>query len=141
MLKLLLYNWMTQRMINTLSMHEEFPQQLCIIALINHSLRTMEHKTVKINKNSIKIFLENFYNKPVKILEYSELGSGWVATGYKVKFVLNKKSKQVAVRTLKPIDFSHDYPSDRAAYFWIQHESAKDLPSHIKSLGVIGVSA
>lgn len=101
----------------------------------------MEHKTVKINKNSIKIFLENFYNKPVKILEYSELGSGWVATGYKVRFSLNKKTKQIAIRTLKSVNFSHDYPSDRAAYFWIQHESAKDLPSHIKSLGVIGVSA
>lgn len=96
--------------------------------------------TIQIPQKSIKAFLENYYKKSVKILDYSKIGSGWVATGYRVNFLIDDETKQVAIRTLKPIDFSHDYPSDRAAYFWIQHHSSKRLQNHIESLGVIGVS-
>lgn len=96
---------------------------------------------IKIPTINVKTFLENYYKKPVTILEYSEIGTGWVAVGYKVKFKIDDVIRQVAVRTLKPVDFSKDYPSDRAAYFWIQHESAKNLPDHVKSLGIIGISS
>lgn len=94
----------------------------------------------RIPQKDIETFLESYYKKPIEILEYSEIGSGWVATGYKVRFLVGQNTKQVVVRTLNPINFSHDYPSDRAAYFWIQNESAKSIPNHIHSLGVIGVS-
>lgn len=96
--------------------------------------------SIQIPRKSIQAFLEQYYKKSVKIMEYSRIGSGWVATGYKVKFKIEKEVRQIAVRTLNSIDFSHDYPSDRGAYFWIQNESSKDIPNHILSLGVIGLS-
>lgn len=94
---------------------------------------------MEISKKQIKSFLEKHYGKNVEIVEFSKIGSGWVANGYELKFRFDNEEKRVAVRMLKDVDFSHDYPSDRGAYLSLQHRSSKMLPNHNKSIGVITI--
>lgn len=92
-----------------------------------------------IKKENIKKILEEIYHQRVEILKISKLGSGFMATGFRVDFRIKKEIKKIVIRVLNPVDFSNDYPPDRMASFWIQHHSAKSLPHHIKSLGIIGI--
>jgi hypothetical protein len=102
----------------------------------------MAGKEITIEQKQIQKYLESYYKKKITISKYERLGSGWVAVGYKVKFTIDgKKTKQVAIRTLKPVDFSHDYSSDRASYFLLQHDTSKLIPNHIESYGVIGINS
>lgn len=91
-----------------------------------------------IKKENVKYFLEKLYKQKIEIISLLELGTGFMAVGFKVKFKIKKEVKNVVLRVLNHLDFSNDYPSDRMGSFWIQHNSAKLLPNHIKSLGVLG---
>lgn len=82
-------------------------------------------------------YLEKKFKSKVKILEYKKLGTGWHGTGYSVRFKLKGKENKVVLRTLRPEGFSHDYFSDRAASFIMQHELSK-IKNHIKSIDVGG---
>jgi len=93
-----------------------------------------------IRKDQIKAFLEKHYSKNIEVIKFSHIGSGWVANGHELKFRVEGEDKKVAIRVLKDVDFSHDYPSDRGAYLSLQHRSSKMLPNHNKSIGVIAVS-
>ncbi len=99
---------------------------------------------IKIPVSVVKKYLEAKEGSPVKILEYEKLGSGWHGTGYKVKFsakggsASGGKSKEIVLRTLMPANFSHDWVSDRAKVFVLQHELANSIPGHIGSFDVSG---
>lgn len=93
-----------------------------------------------ITRDQLKKFLEEHSNQKVEILKTSKLGTGFMAAGYRIDFKTNGENKKVVIRIISPVDFSNDYAADRMASFWIQHHSSKLLPSHIKSLGIIGVN-
>ena len=101
----------------------------------------MANIQIKIPRSVVQQYLEVKEGRPVKILEYEKLGSGWHGTGYKVKFKSKKakgKIKEVVIRTLMPANFSHDWLSDRAKVFVLQHEVARAIPNHINSFDVSG---
>lgn len=98
---------------------------------------------IKIPVHVVKKYLEAKEGVPVKILEYKKLGSGWHGTGYRVKFKIQSskskiKIKEVVLRTLMPANFSHDWLSDRAKVFVLQHELANEIPDHVGSFDVSG---
>ena len=93
---------------------------------------------VKISQKIMQRYLEDKFKSKIKIIEYKKLGTGWHGTGYSIKFKLNGERKKVVLRTLRPEGFSHDYFSDRAASFIMQHELAKNVKNHIKSIDVGG---
>lgn len=99
----------------------------------------MGRAQVIIPKNVVQKYLESKEKSRVIILEYKRLGSGWHGTGYMIRFKgKGSRVKEVVLRTLMPSDFSHDYPSDRAKVFLLQHEMAKDIPGHVASMDVSG---
>jgi len=101
----------------------------------------MTRARIKIPREVVQKYLDEKEGGHVEILEYAELGSGWHGTGYKIKFKPATKgaaAKEIVLRTLMPVDFSHDYLSDRAKVFLLQHEMAKDIPLHIDSFDVSG---
>ncbi len=83
-------------------------------------------------------YLERKFKDKVEILEYKKLGTGWHGTGYSIKFKVKGKENRVVLRTLRPEGFSHDYFSDRAASFIMQHELSNSVKNHIKSIDVGG---
>jgi aminoglycoside phosphotransferase family enzyme len=94
---------------------------------------------IKIPRSVVHKYLEAKEGRSIKILSYEKLGSGWHGTGYKVKFSASGgKIKEVVLRTLMPANFSHDWTSDRAKVFVLQHELAQAIPNHIKSFDVSG---
>lgn len=94
---------------------------------------------IGINPEQLKKILEKTYKQRIKILKISKLGNGFMATGFQIDFKADKEIKKIVIRTLRPVNFSNDYPADRMGSFWIQHHSAKLLPSHVKSLSIIGI--
>lgn len=97
-------------------------------------------KQFNIKKEQVKKILEDIYHQKVEVLNLSKLGSGFMATGFQVNFKVRKEIKKVVIRIINPVDFSNDYPPDRMTSFWIQHHSAKHLPKHVKSLGIVGIN-
>ena len=102
-------------------------------------------KETTIPRSVIKNYLEAKERSRVNILSYEKLGSGWHGTGYKIRYKVQGtrdkgKTKEVVIRTLMPEGFSHDYLSDRAKVFILQHEMSKSIPGHVKSLDVSGYS-
>jgi len=93
---------------------------------------------IKIPKDLMQRYLQDKEKAPVSILTYERLGSGWHGTGYRIKYDVGGKTKDVILRTLKPVDFSHDYASDRAKVFILQHELSGAIPKHITSIDVGG---
>ncbi len=93
---------------------------------------------INIPKWIIQKYIEKKENKQIKITAYQKLGSGWHGTGYKIAYNIDGEEKIVILRTLKPAGFSHDYKSDRAKVFILQHTLSKNIPNHIKSLDVGG---
>lgn len=96
---------------------------------------------VKISKKIMNAYLEKKFKQKVKILEYKRLGTGWHGTGYLIRFEVKGKEKAVVLRTLRPEGFSHDYFSDRASSFILQHELSKNVKNHLKSIDVGGYTA
>ena len=97
---------------------------------------------VAIPKKAVKGFLEKRLKKPVQLVEYKKLGSGWHGIGYKIRFKTksSKKTHTVILREISPEGFSHDFHSDRAAVFILQHSLSETLPKHIKSYDVGGIA-
>ena len=96
---------------------------------------------VKIEKKLMKAYLEKKFKQKIKIIEYKRLGTGWHGTGYLIRFKVKGKESRVVLRTLRPEGFSHDYFSDRAASFILQHELSKRVKNHLKSIDVGGYTA
>lgn len=98
---------------------------------------------IRVPKKIMSGYLSERECRPVRITVYERLGSGWHGTGYRISYVVKgrKQEKQVILRTLRPEGFSHDFPSDRAKVFILQHELAKNIDHHIRSLDVGGYAA
>ncbi|MBW2984175.1 hypothetical protein KY361_03615 [Candidatus Woesearchaeota archaeon] len=94
----------------------------------------------KIPERVIKKYLEKKEKKPVRILVYEKLGSGWHGVGYKIIYMVDRALKTVILRVERPVGFSHDYPSDRAKVFILQHALSGLIPNHIRSIDVVGLS-
>lgn len=103
----------------------------------------MARSRIRVPRSVVKKYLEGKEGRKIEILEYRHLGSGWHGTGYLIKFKSkNIKGKnevrEFVLRTLMPADFSHDYVSDRAKVFLLQHEMSKHIPGHVESFDVSG---
>ena len=66
------------------------------------------------------------------LLHEMEKGEGMRGAGAEIK--------EVVLRTLMPMGFGHDWLSDRAGVFVLQHQLAQDIPDHIESFDVSGYS-
>ena len=95
-------------------------------------------KKFEIPKLAMAKFLSQREGKKIKILEYLKLGSGWHGTGYRITYKIGTKTKRAVLRTLSPVSFSHDYPSDRASVFVLQNKLFNLIPGHVKSIDVGG---
>jgi len=93
---------------------------------------------VKIDEKIMQSYLEKKFKDKIEIIEYKRMGTGWHGTGYSVRFKINGNEQRVVLRTLRPEGFSHDYFSDRAASFILQHELSNNVNNHIKSIDVGG---
>jgi aminoglycoside phosphotransferase family enzyme len=93
---------------------------------------------IKIPRRVVQKYLDSREGRRVRILKYEKLGSGWHGTGYMIRFRVSSKEKELVLRTLMPSDFSHDYSSDRAKVFILQHEMAHGIPGHVRSYDVAG---
>ena len=100
----------------------------------------MANVQIKIPRSVVQKYLSEKEGVPVKILKYERLGSGWHGTGYKVKFSSKNSIREVVLRTLMPVNFGHDWLSDRAGSFVLQHQLAQAIPDHIRSFDVSGYS-
>lgn len=100
---------------------------------------TLQFNHFSISKKRVEDHLTEKLGKDVLISNCSTLGIGWVAEGYKLEISVDNEQKDVVLRTLGSVDFSHDYVSDRLAYFVMQHHTSSKLPKHARSLDVIGV--
>jgi aminoglycoside phosphotransferase family enzyme len=110
----------------------------------------MANVQIKIPRSVVQKYLSEKEGAPVKILKYEKLGSGWHGVGYKIKYrgkgkgVRGKgqgiRDKEVVLRTLMPVNFGHDWLSDRAGSFVLQHQLAQAIPDHIESFDVSGYS-
>lgn len=101
----------------------------------------MARAQIKIPKSVVQKYLEAKEGGNVTITGYEKLGSGWHGTGYMVSYKgrsTKGKIRQIVLRTLMPSNFSHDYASDRAKVFILQHEMARGIPGHISSYDVSG---
>lgn len=94
----------------------------------------------EISKKTIRSYLEDKLNKKIEIIEYKKLGTGWHGAGYKIIYKIGNKKNTIILRTIRPEGFSHDYLSDRAATFLLQHNLAKKIPAHALSLDVCGLA-
>lgn len=92
----------------------------------------------KIQKEAIDKYLKEKFHSS-KLLEYKTLGRGWHGSSYKIKFKAKDEAKTVILRIKNDFDFSHDYKSDRASSFILNHEMANSIPRHVKSIDVIGI--
>lgn len=93
----------------------------------------------KIPRLAVKEYLEKKEKKPVRILVYDKLGTGWHGSSYKIVYTVGKDMKSVVLRAEKPVGFSHDYASDRARSFVLQHVLSGLIPNHIRSIDVVGL--
>ncbi len=94
-----------------------------------------------IQRSAVQDFLSRSEGSPVKVLEFEVLGSGWHGTGCKITYRVRGKTKRAVLRTLSPVSFSHDYPSDRAQVFLLQDRLANRTPCHVRSVGVGGYTS
>jgi len=94
----------------------------------------------RIPERIIKKYLEEKEKKPVRILVYERLGAGWHGAGYKIVYIVRGGMKAVVLRLERPVGFSHDYPSDRAKVFILQHALSGSIPNHIRSIDVVGLN-
>ncbi len=94
----------------------------------------------KIPKELISKYLKEKYKAPIELLEYKSLARGWHGLSYKLVFKAKSKTKALILRSKNNFDFSHDYKSDRATSFILNHQMSKNMPKHVKSFDVIGTN-
>jgi len=94
----------------------------------------------QISKSAAEEFLSQREGSAARISEYKKLGSGWHGSGYSISYSVNGREKRVVLRTLSPVSFSHDHPSDRASVFVLQNEMFNIIPKHVRSIDVGGLS-
>lgn len=100
----------------------------------------MKRAEIKVPKDVMQNYLSSIIKKPVNIINYERLGSGWHGTGYRIVYRLDGEENTVILRTLRPDGFSHEYPADRARVFVHQHLHSRELEGHVKSIDVGGFS-
>jgi len=93
---------------------------------------------VRIPKKIVQNYLGEREGASVKILEYKRLGAGWHGAGYEVLYRARGKTKNIILKTQRPLGFSHEYAADRARVFLLQHSLSRLVPKHIRSLDVGG---
>ena len=91
-------------------------------------------------KKSIKAYLRSKEKRPISGFRIRRLGSGWHGEGFEVDYEVSGKEKSLIIRTQRPLGFSHEYASDRAKVFLLQHELSRDIPKHVRSIDVLGVA-
>lgn len=104
-------------------------------------MRSHARHEFNIPKASMQEYLSKREGRKVRITEYFKLGSGWHGSGYMIAYRAGAEEKKVVLRTINPIGFSHDHPSDRAAVFIMQNELFNSTPKHVRSIDVGGLSS
>ncbi len=96
----------------------------------------------------IEAYLSQLLGSSVKVKNVRPLGAGEKETireglkgfgygvPYFVEFVVNGKTQQVVLETMRREGFGHDHFSDRAGILIWQNSSFNRLPKHVKSLDV-----
>lgn len=92
------------------------------------------------NREAIARFLEECEQKPVVLSGLKKLGEGWHGAGYLAEYTSGNEQKKTVIRTIRAENFSHDFPSDRAASLLLQDAISKNVPYHVKSIGVGAIS-
>jgi len=95
-----------------------------------------DKKGLSISRPAMQKYLSKREGKPVRVTEYVKLGSGWHGSGYKISYIAGKHKRSVVLRTINPVGFSHDHPSDRASVFIMQNELFNSIPGHVRSIDV-----
>jgi thiamine kinase-like enzyme len=100
----------------------------------------MELKFIEVNipREVIKQYLDKKFQQDVELISFDRLGTGWHSTGYKIVCKINNENKTMILRTVRKEGFSHEYPSDRARVFIMQHDLSSKIPNHVKSIDVGG---
>jgi hypothetical protein len=96
---------------------------------------------IKIPGRIIARYLRSKEKAPVRIIEYKRLGAGWHGAGYEIVYRVKNRTRNIILRTERPIGFSHEYAADRAKVFLLQHNLSKQIPKHIPSFDVVGYSS
>jgi hypothetical protein len=104
----------------------------------------------EINIEKLEKYLKKLYHTDIEITSIKPLGRmeevefvlkdyGY-GTPLRIDFSSKGESKTVVFGTIKPGGFGHNEMSDRAAILFRQNESFNNLPQHVKSIDIGGIT-
>lgn len=91
-----------------------------------------------ITEKIVQNYLESKLKREVRILEFSFIGEGFYANGYKVVYEVGGEKKTDFVRVIKPMNSGHEYPIDRAMLLVTSKEISDGLSKVPKVSDVVG---
>ncbi|MBU3965515.1 hypothetical protein KKG29_00925 [Patescibacteria group bacterium] len=91
-----------------------------------------------LNEKIIKDYLESKLKNEVEILEFSFIGEGYYANGYKLVYKIGGETKTDFVRLIKPLNSGHEYPIDRALQMIASKEISDNIANTPKIYDVVG---
>jgi aminoglycoside phosphotransferase family enzyme len=86
----------------------------------------------------IKNYLESKSGKNAEVLNFSFIGEGYYANGYRVVYRVGKEIKTEFIRVIKSLNSGHEYPIDRAREMIAGKEIADNIASAPKVYDVVG---
>ena len=89
-----------------------------------------------INEQAIRTYLLKQF-RDVLHVDIKKLGSGVQGSGFLVELSTHKGVTSYVVKSLIPKGFGHDYPSDRAAVFFLDLDEFNTMPRHVKAVDVL----
>ena len=96
---------------------------------------------LRISRKALERYLKVKEGPTVVLQRFSKLGKGWHGTGYKLEYHVRGVTKSMVLRAITPLGFGHEYTADRAKVFLLQHGLAKEIPGHVRSEDIVGLSS
>jgi len=97
---------------------------------------------LELHSEKLEEYLTTVYNTPVKVQEITPLGTQETRDikGFSygspclIQCTIENQTKLLVLETMKPNQFGHEYPSDRAATIIWQHQTYNKLPQHVHAV-------
>lgn len=93
---------------------------------------------MELQQRITKYLTEKFH--ATKVNEFRELGKGVYGTAFLIDFDTPQGKRRVVLKKMNLGGFGHDYFSDIAGNYILENSCYGNLPQHIKSFDVIGVT-
>jgi hypothetical protein len=88
----------------------------------------------------VQNYLKECFGPETSLTGIQRLGEGVHGVAYLLKFKRSHKEERLIMKTLFSSRFGHDHYSDRAQVLLLANANYNDMPKHIKTVDVVGVS-